>query len=781
MSLEQRYRRAERLSQLPVTKEVLNTEVLAHWLPHGNSFWYEREIPGGRVIRLVNPNQASNQAAFDHAALCEALQRAAGEDAADITPQTLPLSWLRLELEPLRVSFTAFGKRWRYDAEDARCSEIEMDLPAVDRAVSPDGRYAAFVRDHNLWLHDSQTGSERALTEDGEADCAYGVESDMRRRYPNLPPPPKPPALVWSDDSRRVLSLRIDQRQVLPVPIIEHVPFDGSQRPRVHTLRLGAPGDEHVPSALFSAIDVETGTVTHAENAPVPLVRMNDSFIDVGLAWFGRDNRHAYFVDVERGEKRARVVEFDTDTGATRTVFSEESEASLELGPNVYTRTNVHYLRETHELIWQSERSGWAHLYRYDLTTGELKNALTQGEWRVRDVIAVDEARAEVWFTASGQLANVYNRQLYRVGLDGRGLTCVTVADADHSVLSQNDFGLMMLQMFGKRTDDLAGISPDGAYVVETRGTIGEPSVSSLRDRDGRMVMELETADFAALDDLWRWPEAFEAIAADGTTTIHGVVFKPSDFDPERRYPVIDLIYGGPQVSYVPKAALRSFEEQLNQTDALSLAELGCVVVVVDGRGTAMRERAFHKHSYGQVHLASDIDDHIAAIRQLAEERSYMDLDRVGITGISGGGYATAGAMLRRPEFYKVGVASSGNYDQRFFTHGWGERYQGLVDGDNYVSQALTQHADQLEGKLLFTHGMLDFGCHPAALFQLINALAAANKDYDLILEPVRAHERSSYLSRRMWDYFVTHLLGQTPPPDVSITHGLDLLIQQMQ
>jgi len=780
MTTEMNYQRAERFSQLPVIGEVRNASVLAHWVPGSNCFWYERQVSEGTVIRLVDPRNGQNEPAFDHDALCLAMKDIMGEEASSLTPETLPLDQLRIALDPTILTFTAFGARWRYDAQNNICERLDEPVHAAVGTYSPDGRYRAFIKDYNLWLEDTKTGKERQLTSDGIQHCAYGAESAMKCRYPNMPTPPKAPHMAWSSDGKRIFTFRMDERQVLPVHTIEYVPIDGSQRPRHFETRWAGPGEEHVPMALFVAIDIETGEVVNADYPPVPLVRMNDSFFEVGLAWFGADCRHAYFVHAERGEKDAHVVEFDTDTGKSKTVFSEHDDLCLELGPSVYARTNVYYLSVTNELIWQSERTGNAHLYRYDLNTGELKNPITQGPWRVREVLHIDEAREEVWFSASGIEADAYVRSLYRIGLDGEGLKRLTYGEDDHFVVNPGDFGVSFLETLGTYTGDVSGVSPCGDFFIDTFGTVEAPTQTVVCDRDGNVLFPLETADYSAVEDIWQWPEQFTVLADDGETNIHGVMIKPPGFTENKKYPVIDLIYGGPQINYAPQAMMRTFQEQLSQTDGLSLSALGAVVVILDGRGSAARTRAFQKHHYGQVHRASDIDDHVTAIRQLAEKHEYLDLDRVGITGISAGGYATAHAMLCRPDFFKVGVASSGNYDQRFFTHGWGERYHGLVDGDNYISQTLLPHVENLKGRLLFTHGILDHGCNMGPLMQLSQALMFANKDFDMILDPMRGHDRSSYVTRRMWDYFVEHLFGETPPKEVSILHGMDLLIQRM-
>jgi dipeptidyl aminopeptidase/acylaminoacyl peptidase len=306
---------------------------------------------------------------------------------------------------------------------------------------------------------------------------------------------------------------------------------------------------------------------------------------------------------------------------------------------------------------------------------------------------------------------------------------------------------------------------------VETVTRIDGLPRTDLRTSDGKLVMEVEQAEAVGLPENWNWPEPVSLLAADGETEIRGVVFRPSDFSPDKSYPVIDHIYGGPQVTLAPESLTG-----MSFTTAQSLAELGFIVVVIDGRGTTERSRAFHESSYGAIETASNLEDHIAGVKQLAERYPYMDVERVGITGFSGGGYMTAHAMLRFPDFYKVGVSGAGNHDQRLFWHSWGERYNGLLEGDNYLQQANLTHAANLEGKILFIHGLLDHGVHAAGLFQLTQALMNENKKFDLVILPQAGHELPGYAMVRMWDYFVEHLAGLEPPEDFATQSSQDLM-----
>ncbi len=752
-ALLQAYQRAAHIQAYEYHRTFRNLQVRPHWLS-GSSFWYARDGDVGTEWVVVEADLARKIPAFDHRKLAARLSRAMGRPVRAVD---LPLQQVENDERPRKVRFSAFGKDWEYVADTNRLRELDASIPSG--LGSPDGKWMLFTREHDLWLRSRRSNEERRLTHDGLAYYGYGAMPDATGRRSVRP------EAIWSADSRRLLVVQTDDRQVKDLPMIDFAPDDGSVRPTAWARRTALPGDDHVTTFRMLAIDVDSGKQVAADYRPLSAVRMNDTPMGGGRAWWGRDGRRAYFVDIERGEQKARVVEFDTITGATRTLFEERAQAYLELGSNVYMPVSLVALAESNELIWYSERSGSAHLYLYDLGSGQLKRVLTAGDWRVRDVLGVDPVARQVYFTLAEDESgkDPYYRSVARVALEGGKVVKLSGSDADHAVLTRGDPGMLALSLRGQDTTMVGALAPGAGYFVETVGTVAQLPSSDLRRADGSLVMTLEQATASGLPPTWQWPERVRLTAADGRTDIRGVVFRPSGFSSLRRYPVIDFIYGGPQVSYAPDA-VGGGDFGLAQ----AIAELGFVVVMLDGRGTAERSRAFHEASYAAVQTASDLQDHIAGIRQLAQRYPYLDLDRVGVYGFSGGGYMTAQAMLRFPEFFKVGVAGAGNYDQRLFWHGWGERYQGLADGDNYRSQASTTYAGGLQGKLLFIHGLMDFGVHPAGLFQLTQALMDANKTFDLVLMPRAAHELPGYAMVRMWDYFVRHLAGQSPPPQFS-------------
>ncbi len=746
------YDRAATIQAYVEDKWVLNQSVHPRWIDE-TSFWYERETAEGKQFMRVDAERARARPAFNHRTLARALAR---ETDNEVEESDLPITGV--DISQSAMTFSAFTKAWKF--EKNRLTELE-DGPANPAwLVSPDGKRAVYAKAHNLWLKDLESGEEKALTSDGEMYYAYGAVPNATGR------PTVKPEAVWSPDSRYLLTAQTDDRQVKSLPVIDFAPADGSIRPRVIDYRQALPGDEHVTQFRMTVIDTDSGKQSRIHYPDLAAVRMNDTPVGGNRAWWSADSESVYFVDILRGEQEARVVRASRDSGIAHIVFTETTDTYLELGSNVYMPTSLVPLPESNEFVWYSEKSGWAHLYLHDADSGEEKRALTSGEWLVRDVIGVDAKNREL-FVSIGERrddVNPYYREIARVNLDSGDMTVLSSGDDDRFVYTQSDFSLLLLTIFGTDISKISGLSPTGAYYVETRMRPDRPNSTVLLNAGGEEVMVVEQAKVNGMPEGQRWPEPFAVKGADRTTDIRGVMFRPQDFDESKKYPVIDYIYGGPQVAHVPKSSFES--GSIGFDAAASLAELGFVVVIMDGRGTTERSRAFHETSRGQIHTASNLEDHIAGIKQLAARHSYMDAERVGITGFSGGGYMTAHAMLKFPDFFDVGVSGAGNHDQRLFWHSWGERYQGMLEGDNYLEQANLTHAENLKGKLLFIHGMLDYGVHPGGLFQLTQALMDANKQFDLVLMPQAGHELPGYAMVRMWDYFVRHLAGLEPPVD---------------
>ena len=402
----------------------------------------------------------------------------------------------------------------------------------------------------------------------------------------------------------------------------------------------------------------------------------------------------------------------------------------------------------SNQVIWYSQRDDWGHLYLYDLKTGNLKRHLTEGNWNVLQVLRLDEEGRSIVFTGAGrEEGDPYFQYLYSIDMDGSGdVKLLTPENSNHSVT----------------------LSPSGQYFIDSYSTPVVPPVIKLRDREGRELLMLEKADISLLIEAgWQPPVPFSVKARDGVTDIYGLLFKPTDFDPAQKYPIINSIYPGPQTGSVGS---RSFSA--SRGDRQALAELGFIVVSIDAMGTPMRSKSFHAAYYGNMG-DNGLPDQITGMKQLAERYPWIDIDRVGIYGHSGGGFASTDAILRYPDFFKVAVSGAGNHDNRNYEDDWGEKWQGLLvtnpDGStSYDNQANQLLAKNLKGKLLLAHGTMDSNVPMYNTLLVVNELIAANKDFDLILFPNRSHGFSGegYMTRRRWDYFVRHLMGAEPPKE---------------
>lgn len=623
---------------------------------------------------------------------------------------------------------------------------------------SPDRKVAVFQRGPDLWARSLLDGREWALTTDGEPDYGYGPGPDSTANATLLRKfglPHLPPAVAWSPDSTRVLAHRTDERGVRSTHLVEARPADGGA-PRLRTQRYAYPGDETMPRAELVVLDVAeslVGGVVRAQAEPLLMPQLSP--IMSRWAWWASDGSAVYYLSRPRDLRTLSLHRLDPTTGEVTTVLSETGATRVEPNQWMYEPPIVRVLAD--EVLWYSQRDGWGHLYRYDLRTGALLGQVTSGPWAVRRILRVDEADRIVYFVASGLVEeDPYRRTVCRVGLDGAGFARVTDDALDHVVTV-----------------------PDAQqYFVDSASTVDKPPVTTVRDWAGRVLVELERADVTKLAATgWTPPERFRATAADGTTDVYGVLYRPRGFDPARRYPVVDNLYPGPQTTRVAPG----FDPGGMGLDAEPLAALGFVVVAMDGRGTPGRSKAFHDASYGHLADAGGLADHVAALRQLARTRPWMDLDRVGAFGHSGGGFATVRAMLEFPEVYKVGVALSGPHDAPYFNLGFMEAYDGADNPEAWQRASNVDIADRLAGKLLLVHGGMDDQVHPDHTLRLAERLVAADKDFELLVVPGAEHlliDCLHYVRKRGWDFLVRELMGAQPPTyrPAPIPVGLELL-----
>jgi dipeptidyl aminopeptidase/acylaminoacyl peptidase len=523
--------------------------------------------------------------------------------------------------------------------------------------------------------------------------------------------------------------------------------------PKLEAWKYPLPGDAVVTTIQRVIIDVDNPRVVRLKMDPDQhrSTQCDDVSCDGGWddVYWSPDGTKLAFVSTSRDHKKENLRVADTATGNIRDVYEETSATQFESGQG---SVNWRYLPGSNEFIWFTERDGWGHLYLYDLTTGKLKNKITTGDFAVWRVLKVDEKSRVVYFLAGGREkgADPYFGQFYSIGFDGKNLRLLTPENANHEI----------------------SLSPDGKYFIDTFSTADTPSVSVLRDTTGKVVANLEKTDISRLSATgWKPPTRITVKARDGVTDLYGLMFTPTNLDPNKKYPIIDYIYPGPQGGSVGS---RSFSP--SRGDHQALAELGFVVVMIDGTCNPLRSKKFHDACYGNM-ADNTLPDQVGAIKQLAAKYPYIDIDRVGIWGHSGGGFATAAAMFRYPDFFKVGISESGNHDNRNYEDDWGERYIGLETKDangksNYEDQANQNYAKNLKGHLLLAHGTMDDNVPPYNTLLVVDALIKANKDFDLLLIPNAHHgygPASSYMMRRRWDYFIRYLQGGVPPKEYEL------------
>ncbi len=685
------YARAEKMLGFNTSQFVDRGSIRPTFLPDGR-FWYRMLTPTGIEYVLVNPANGSRAAAADLVKL--GISDSSGKP------------------EPRR------GNR-------------------PDGVVSPDGKREAFIKDYNLWMRDTGTNRETRLTTDGVKDFGYATDNAGWVHSDRA-------ILVWSPDSKKIATFQQDQRGVSDMYLVT----TNVGAPKLEAWKYPLPGDKTITTIQRVIIETDSPKVIRLQ-MPADQHRSticDDVSCDGGwedVQW-SKDGKTLGFVSTSRDHKIENLRVADAATGAVKDIYEETSPTQFEAGQGA---VNWKYLPETNEFIWFTERSGWGHLYLYDLTTGKIKNQITSGDWAVWQISKVDEKNRVIYFNAGGREKgqDPYFSHFYRVGFDGKNLTSLTPEDGNHDVT----------------------LTPDGRYFIDNYSKPNVPAVSILRDVTGKLVANLEKTDISRLTATgWKPPTPITVKSSNGKWDLYGLMFTPTKLDANKKYPVIDYIYPGPQGGGVGN---RSFAPARN--DHQALAELGFIVVIIDGSCNPLRSKEFHDACYGNMG-DNTLPDQVEGIKQLAVKYQFMDIDKVGIWGHSGGGFATADAMFSYPDFFKVGISESGNHDNRNYEDDWGERYIGLLSGDNYEKQANQINAKNLKGKLLLAHGAMDDNVPPQNTLLVVDALIKANKDFDLIILPNARHgygADSFYMMRRRWDYFVKNLLGAEPPKEYSL------------
>lgn len=715
------------------------------WLDDG-SVVYGKSTSGKTAWMRFNPNTGATVPAFDQKALADVINKA-NPKGKPMDADKLMVGGIKRDGQALLLDLR--GSAYRCDA--SVCVLVVKPTSGKEPgATSPDGSRAAFIRDWNLWIRDLVTGKEVQITFDGKLDYGYATDNAGWKHTDEA-------ILVWSPDGRKIATFQQDQRKTSTMTLVA----TNAGVPKVEQWKYPFVGDEHITMIEQVMIDL-SGNKPNTIRLQMPPDQHRSTCSDdivCSQGWedvqWAKDGKTLAFISTDRGHKSAKLRVADTVTGAVREVYEEIVTTQYQSAPALDS-VNWRYLPESNEFLWFSQKSDWGHLYLHDLSTGKKKHQITAGEWNVTQIMHLDTASRTLWFNGVGRESgrDPYFVHFYKVGLDRGKVQLLTPENANHSITA----------------------AADGQHFVDIYSTIDMAPFAIVRDSNGKQVTELARTDLTRLKAAgWVAPESFTVKARDGKTDIYGQLFKPSQFDASKKYPIITYIYPGPQVGSV---RTRSFISA--HGDHQALAELGFIVIAVDGMGTPLRSKSFQDAWYGNM-VDNTLPDQIAALKQLAAKYPWIDTTRTGMWGHSGGGNATATAMFRYPEVYKVGIAESGNHDNLLYEDDWAERYHGLLvkkaDGTtNYTGQDNATYAKNLKGKLFLLHGMMDDNVPPQMTLLVVDALVKANKDFDLLLLPHARHgfgTDSYYVMRRRWDYFVRHLLGVEPPQDIQIKPAL--------
>ena len=734
------YNRAYSMRSRYGADKVLNASIEPHWMGKSHSFWYvsRNAEKGSNDYLLVNADKGTSSPLFDATKLAKLLSK---QTKQEVKADKLDLQRLRVSEKGDTLWFASSGKNWIYlinkgklTAEAAQPSPfgrgnfrgsqqpqrhwMEVDDEKGGNEIpSPDGKWVAFVRDGNVWVRPTRGGRARALSLDGTLANYYSSW------------------LRWSPDSRYVAANKIrpvaEKRYVY---YVESSPADQLQ-PKLHKQEYAKPGDDLMQKTPC-IFEVETG------RAVIPSTELFTNQYDLSGPTWNEDSRAVRFEYNARGHQVYRLLELSAETGKVRTLAEETSDKYVNY-PRLWNR----FLKDGKRFIWSSERDGWQHLYLYDRATGRPINQITKGPWYVRQVIRVDEENEVIYFTANGVHAaadgaasgeDPYFIHYYRIRFDGSDMTDLTPAAGHHRAVFSNDY----------------------AYLIDTWSTVAEAPQTVLRSAgDGSVVRELQKADISRLVDAgWQSPEVFVAPGRDGKTNMWGVIARPTNFDPAKKYPIVEYIYQGPGDQYVPKS-FQAFNYYMTP-----LAELGFIVVMVDGMGTSFRSREFENICCRNLKDAG-IPDHIAWIKAAAEKYPYMDIDRVGIYGCSAGGQESLTATLFYPEFYKCCYSACGCHDNRMDKIWWNELWLGYPIGEQYKEGSNVENAHLLQRPLMLVVGELDDNVDPASTMQVANALIKANKEFELVVIPGAHHTvGEAFGEHKRYDFFVRHLLGVNPP-----------------
>ena len=708
--------------------EAYKERITPFWFHNGTSFWYRNDLPGGvKEFIVVNAERGTRERAFDHAKMAAALSKAL---KSEHSPERLPIDRISFSEDLKSVQIKLGEQTWKCDLESYQLERTETgpegkppteenqerrrsrrgERQSDPSEHSPDHKWTAFIKNANVFLR-STNGHEIQLSKDGDESMGYS-------------------RCEWSPDGRIIVAFRVQPGDQKEVYLVESSPREGG-RAQFQKRPYALPGDK------FASYELNLFDIATQRQIKPQIDVFEHQWLRPRLHW-QRDGRHFTYQQVDRGHQRLRVIQVDSQTGTHRNLVDERSETFIWTAHTENLALSlVTSLTNSDEVLYVSERDGWRHLYRVD--TNAVMHQLTKGEWVVRGIDRIDEAKRQIWFRASGRNPDQdpYFIHYYRVDFNGSGLVSLTEGNGNH----------------------LIEYSPERNYFIDSYSRVDAAPVHELRRAtDGKLILQFERADTSALQkEGWKPPEVFAAKGRDGKTDIWGLIYRPRNFDPGRKYPVVEDIYAGPQGSFVPKTfSARSRYQGLN--------DLGFIVVKIDGMGTANRSKAFHDTCWKNLKDAG-FPDRILWMKAAAEKYPSLDLGRVGVYGNSAGGQNAAAAVLFHPDFYKVAVASCGCHDNRMDKASWNEQWMGYPVGPHYSECSNIDNAHRLRGKLFLIVGELDTNVPPESTMRFVDALIKAGKDFDLLVVPGGGHGMGgAYGQRRMQDFFVRHLLGSEPP-----------------
>ncbi|MFT3701493.1 MAG: prolyl oligopeptidase family serine peptidase [Agriterribacter sp.] len=707
--------------------KIFNTTIQANWLSNGKEFWYRRAYKDSvRTYILVNAATGKKSSLFDHEKLAMSLSSETGKT---LSSEKLLLSNIKLDNEKKQMSFEFDDKAWTCDLSTYKCYNTGTIVPTEQKntsrwrrydnfkrsrwwgydtdSISPDKQWAAYIKEGNVFLTSVKDSSITVqYTTDGNKEKPYG-------------------SLAWSPDSKYVIGYKITPDKDSSVYYVL-TSVDNTTRGQLRSQEYKQPGDPFTTYEMFvftvadkKAVKVNTETI--------------DFFPAPYLHWRKNDERHFLYEKVDRGHQRFRIIEVDALTAQTRTIVDEQTKTFI-----YENKILTEYLPETNEIIWVTEKDGWRHMYLVNSLTGAMQ-LITKGNWVVRDIDSIDAKKREIWFKASGMNADEdpYHIHFYKINFDGTHLVNLTPEVGNHTI----------------------AFSPDRKFYLDTYSQINIPPATVLyRTSDAKKITEIERADITHyIAAGFRLAEPFHAKGRDGITEIWGIVFRPTHFDSTKRYPIIENIYAGPQDSFVPKNFITGGEMQ-------SIAELGFIVVQIDGMGTSNRSKAFHDVCWHNLADAG-FTDRILWMKALGEKYPYVDTTRVGLYGTSAGGQNALGGLLFQPAFYKAAVSACGCHDNRVDKQWWNEQWMGYPVGKHYEEQSNVTNAYKLRGDLLLIVGEADTNVPPESTYRVANALIKAKKSFDFLSVPGMGHSDGGPYGRiKKRDFFVKHLLGVDPP-----------------